>query len=139
MLRDYLNGFDSEGLGSVLGEHADEDIVHYFGFSAVGSCDIYEDVVGFQGDFAVIRVDDGGHGAYCPIRIKNHRVDWRRPDYGQIAREVFVVLRVWSASSLRNFVLSFILHKISLSRSHPMILFGSEAQILCLLAVELRM
>ena len=87
-----LDGFDREGLGCILREHGDNDVVYYLGFRSVGSCYVNEDVAGFEANFGVFGVDYWGHGADRSICVKDDWVDGRVFDYVKVPREVFVVL-----------------------------------------------
>ena len=80
-----LDGLNGEGVGGVLREHGDEDIVDDFGFGFVGSGDVDEDVTGLEADFRVVGVYYWGHGADCSVGVKDDGVDWRVSDYMQVA------------------------------------------------------
>lgn len=68
-----LDGFDREGLRGVLGEHGNDDVVHYLGFRLVGGCYVDEDVARFEADFGVVGIDYWRHGADCSVCVKD---DW---------------------------------------------------------------
>lgn len=71
----YADGGLREGFGGVLGEHGDNDVVTDLGFRLVGCCDVDEDIAGFKGDFGMIGVDNGRHGADRAVGVEDHGVD----------------------------------------------------------------
>lgn len=74
-----------KGFGGVLGEHGDNDVVTDLGFGLVGCCYVDEDVAGFKGDFGMVGIDDGRHGANCAVGVEDNGVDGRVPYYMQIS------------------------------------------------------
>lgn len=90
-----LDGFDGEGVGGVLGEHGDEDVVDDFGFGFVGGGYVDEDVAGLGADFRVVGIYYWGHGADGSVGVEDDGVDWGVSDYVEVAGEVFVILQYY--------------------------------------------
>lgn len=96
------DGFHGEGFVAVLGEHGDKHVDHDLDFGFVGGGHFDKDVAGFERDFGVVAVDDGGERADGAVGVEDNGIHGGVPDDVKEAAEVFVVLRGLESSDWKG-------------------------------------